>query len=211
MSKSSHGSTPRDRAWHLLKAIVVYASGDLDNPEKLRIGSKICWRDGDADSRQIIADGVTRRILSDLTKQVDPATGLSERQVLETLKEFKAFMQPVNLFTDNRASTQGGKGLWSFTLNLWFTTADELRYENFNQKWEECRGMHKGGESIPNASDAPADKAPQTNFTSELNSPDTTRNTSVTQSVTHNIGGTVIAVVHGSVNISSPPLTDPNL
>lgn len=209
MAKSSHGSTPRDRAWHLLKAIVVYASGDLDDPEKLRIGSKIRWRDGDADSKQIIADGITKRTLSDLTKQVDPATGLSAQQVLETLNEFKKFLEPVNLFTDNRASTQGGLGLWSFTLNLWFATADELRREDFNQKWEECRGMHKGEEFIPNASDAPADEAPQTNFASKLNSPDATTRASIVQSVTHQHGGAVIGEVHGSVNISSPPLTDP--
>lgn len=187
----------RDRAWYLLKAIVNYAnartSGELDKRAVLTRGSKICWRDGETDSRQIIVDGVTKQTLSELTKLAAPEARLTERQVLETLTEFKEFLEPVNLFIDNRASTKGGEGLWRFTLNLWFEEADENSHQQFNKKWAECRDVQGIKGYIPEANEAFAQENQQAITIPAPPLPNSGSKASIEQSVGHQYGGAVIA------------------
>ncbi|NEZ68291.1 TIR domain-containing protein [Leptolyngbyaceae cyanobacterium CCMR0082] len=161
----------RDRAWLLLKAIVDYANGQLDEEDTLRLRTKIRWDETKDTPHRIVVSQVKKQELAWLTEKLDSKNGLKPDQVRDSLEEFKDFLAPLKLFVDNRTVRKGGSGLWFFTFNLWFREPTENSRAEFNQKWQSCR---PGSEDILSPGDKlPSDGfEPKTKQTKSTSSPD---------------------------------------
>ncbi|GAA6617559.1 WYL domain-containing protein [Scytonema sp. NUACC26] len=129
--KDSHGPVIRDRAKHLLGAILNFKDYTLDGCESLILDCR--WKEqGSASPKLVIR--TTLRVLEELSCKYKYEEKLTKVQIREALNNMKNFL---DILEDNREHERGSEK-WHFTLKLW-STNKEINLEKFTQEWNRRR------------------------------------------------------------------------
>jgi hypothetical protein len=151
MPRPSFGSESKEQAKKLLKGLLDFANGAVEQSTPLPI--QIHWQ---SDRRLVVRTKV--RTLEQLLEMTLGVNTLNKSQIKETLKRLKDFL---GLLEDNRTATQGAED-WHFTLKLWHPRhATEANLNQFDLEWDSRRAAKYQRNPIPSPLSTELESIPQ--------------------------------------------------